>query len=265
LVSILYGFDDSPDAEVFAQGIAMKGPDTVSLGRHANYFLWGFSGPPAEMTPAAQRLFLNVVSYMRQFDGQAPLVRRTSLARQWALRNALIPRSLSEESQKRAAEQLRERLPQFRSTIPEKFRDDPDAFIAERVAKTREAELAWMKQVIPKPLFDEFGMDTEKYLAYYRENFEYLRADPGDLTMFVVDDDAKSVGPSNRRPEFLERCVSMLERNDRPEVAIRLLKRYTSEDFKTAPQWRAWFDANRPRLFFSDAGGYRFFVRPASS
>jgi hypothetical protein len=64
LVSGLYGFNDSPDAEVFARGTAGKGPDTVPLGRHANFFLWGFSAPPADMTPAAKRLFVNAVCYV---------------------------------------------------------------------------------------------------------------------------------------------------------------------------------------------------------
>jgi hypothetical protein len=54
----------------------------------------------------------------------------------------------------------------------------------------------------------------------------------------------------------------MLEKNDRPGLALRLLKRYTSETFESPRQWRAWLTAHRGRLFFSDAGGYRFFITP---
>jgi hypothetical protein len=43
LVSDLYGFEDSPDCEVIAQGMAQKGPDTLALGRQGNFFMWGFS------------------------------------------------------------------------------------------------------------------------------------------------------------------------------------------------------------------------------
>ena len=91
LVSDLYGFADSPDAEVIAQGVAGKGPDTLALGRQANFFLWGFSALPADMTPSGQRLFVNVVSYMRKFDGQMPLVRKTARSREWAFCYATIP------------------------------------------------------------------------------------------------------------------------------------------------------------------------------
>ena len=77
---------------------------------------------------------------------------------------------------------------------------------------------------------------------------------------FVVDEDAKAIKSSNRRIETLDRCVSMLEKSDRPELALRLLKRYTDESFDTPGQWRGWLDKNRSRMFFSDVGGYKFFL-----
>jgi hypothetical protein len=264
VVSSLYGFADSPDAEVFAHGIAMKGPDSLALGRHANYFLWGFSAPPSAMTPAARRLFVNTVAYMRKFDGQSPLVRRTSTAREWAIRYGMAPRTFNEETRRRTERTLREALPQVLSLLPSEVRDNPEAYIAKQMAMHKASELVYLQQVIPKPLYDEFGLDSDKYVAYYRENLEYLWPDPDDAEKFAVDDDAKTVGPSNRRPEMLERCVAMLQSNDRPELATRLLKRYTSEDIATAAQWRTWLDANKSRLFFSDVGGYKFFVGPES-
>jgi hypothetical protein len=57
---------------------------------------------------------------------------------------------------------------------------------------------------------------------------------------------------------MLERCVTKLEKNDHPDVALRLLKRYTNETFETGRQWRTWLDQNRSRLFFSDVGGCKF-------
>ena len=55
----------------------------------------------------------------------------------------------------------------------------------------------------------------------------------------------------------------MLERKDQPELATRLLERYTQEEFDTAQRWRDWLEGNRNRLFFSDVGGFKFFVGPA--
>ncbi len=56
----------------------------------------------------------------------------------------------------------------------------------------------------------------------------------------------------------------MLERNDQPELATRLLKRYTQEEFDTAQRWRDWLETNRNRLFFSDVGGFKFFAGPTA-
>ncbi len=56
----------------------------------------------------------------------------------------------------------------------------------------------------------------------------------------------------------------MLEKKDKPDRALILLKRYTNENFDNAGEWRKWLDQNRSRLFFSDVGGYKFFVGPES-
>src|SRR5262249_6063468 len=159
LVSTLYGFADSPDSEVIAQGIAQKGPDTLALGRQANFFLWGFSAPPSDMTSAGQRLFVNVVAYMRQFEGQKPLVHKTSYSREWALRYALLPRSLTPEAQARQERELRESMAKVLKSdsglVPEKARKDPEAFIDERVKLMQESEAAAMKLYHPEALRKE--------------------------------------------------------------------------------------------------------------
>ena len=64
--------------------------------------------------------------------------------------------------------------------------------------------------------------------------------------------------------ELLERGITMLEKEDQAELAGRILKRYTMEDFSQPGQWRAWLEENHHRLFFTDTGGYKFMViRPA--
>lgn len=265
LVAGLYGFNDSPDAEVIAQGIAQKGPDCVSLGRHGNFFLWGFSAAPADMTPAARRLFVNVVCYMRQFDGRTPLVQSESPPREMALRDAMAPRFLLEDYKERDTRRLREWFKPHPEWIPAKNRDDPEAYIATTVRDAQKAIRNSIERDFPEELRRKFGSDAEKYIAYYQENIEYLRATNVHPPRFAVDEDAKAVGPSNRRVEMLERCVTKLEKHEQPELAVRLLLRYTQEKFATVGQWRAWLDTNRRWLFFSDAGGYKFFVAPSEA
>src|SRR5262249_33045693 len=157
LVSNLYGFADSPDAEVIARGVAGKGPDAVALGRHANFFLWGFSGPPADMTPAAQRLFVNVISYMRQFDGQIPLVRSKARAREGALRFAAAPRFQSDDWRRRSSRSYRSKFQEHPEWIPVRYKGDIEAYIAELLDKSQESEAAFLKQVLPEPLRNKFA------------------------------------------------------------------------------------------------------------
>ena len=85
MVSDPYGFGDSPDAEIISSGLNSKGPDSVALGRHGNFFLWGFSAPPADMTPEARKCFVNAVCYIKKFDGQKPFVTKKASGREWVL------------------------------------------------------------------------------------------------------------------------------------------------------------------------------------
>jgi hypothetical protein len=75
VVSIGAGYNDSPDAEVLAQGYNTgKQFGDVGVGRHASFLQWGYSSPPSQMTAAGRALFLNCICYIRKFDGVAPLV-----------------------------------------------------------------------------------------------------------------------------------------------------------------------------------------------
>jgi hypothetical protein len=216
LVSDPYGFADAPDAEVISSGLNGKGPDSVALGRHGNFFLWGFSAQPSDMTAEMRTCFVNTVHYIKKFDGQKPLVRRTSSGREWALVCAGYLKQISDEQ--------------------------------------------FLTRNFPEDLRKRFGKDPEKYLTYYKENLEYLHR-AGDHV--VVDEDVKRLGLSNRKVELLERCVALLEKGEQPELALRVLRRYTTETFAEAGPWRAWLDRNRGRLFFTDVGGYKFVVGPA--
>ncbi len=214
LVSDPYGFTDSPDAEVISSGHNSKGPDSVALGRHGNFFLWGFSAQPSDMTDQMRLCFLNTVHYIKKFDGQKPVVKKTSSAREWALVYAGYLKEIADEQ--------------------------------------------FLNQLFPEDLRKRFGKDPEKYIAYFKENLEYLHPEGNQI---VVDEDVRGLGLSNRKVELLDRCVTMFEKNEQPELALRILRRYTTEKFASAGEWRQWLMKNRTRLFFSDVGGYKFMVR----
>lgn len=98
-------------------------------------------------------------------------------------------------------------------------------------------------------------------LAQAWADLEYVRGE-GDGRTLSVDADCKALGIGNRDVALLEHCVAAWERGDDLERAQRLLRRYTDQAFATAAAWRTWLTTNAANLYFSDIGGYRFFVRP---
>lgn len=264
LVSVLDGFEDSPDAEVFAQGISMKGPDNVSIGRHGNFLLWGFSSPPSDLTPAARQLFVNAVHYIRRFDGRKPLVRKITAARIRALYYAAQPQRLTQDYRTCFEEHYRVMFTTRPEWIPEKHNGDTDKYVAELLRRSQQAAKASIKNVFPSELFEQYAFDGEKYTKYYRENLEYLRPVTEDYAVkFIVDEEVKSLGVSNRKVELLDRCIGLLAQAEQSDLARRLLARYTLEKFNDVADWREWLEANRDRLFFTDVGGFKFMAAPS--
>jgi hypothetical protein len=249
LVSNPHGFRDSPDAEVISSGLNSKGPDSVALARHGNFFLWGFSASPRDMTPDGRKCFVNSVCYIRRYDGQKPVVRKAGVGftRDGALWYAHYLRNLLDEDA-------------FKRGLPESLRNDPEQY-----ARYRKAVLKGFEQSYPEEIRRRFGHDPEKYIVWVKENLEFLRFEGEEYEeKLQVDEDVKGLGPSNRKIELLDKCIGMLEQGDQLDRARRVLKRYTTEDFADAKGWRKWLEAHRDRLFFTDVGGFRFMVAPDS-
>ena len=114
----------------------------------------------------------------------------------------------------------------------------------------------------PEDVRRQLGSDPDRYVEYYRKNLEFLRPAGKPGFPFEVDEEVKGLGVSNRKHELLDRCVAMLEQADRPALALKILRRYTTEDLSEPCRWRSWLEANRRRLFFTDSGGYKFLVAP---
>ncbi len=111
-------------------------------------------------------------------------------------------------------------------------------------------------------LMEKYKGNAKGLADYYRKNLEFVYCDD---RIFQVDADLKDLAlESNRTLETLGRLIELLDDPQRAEKATQLLRRYTSrhEDFTGAKQWRQWFAENKNRIFFSDVGGYKFFVMP---
>ena len=244
-----WDFEASPDAEIIASGVNEKTPASVALGRQGNFFLWGFSASPRDMTPEARKCFVNAVCYIKTFDGQRPIVRKTDreFTRDWAVMYAHSLKNLFDEDA-------------YVRSLPDVMRANPAV-----VKRQREFSLKMVEFSFPEEVRKRCGTDAEKYIAWVRDNNEWIRpidSDHPDLPRISVDEDAKALGFSNRKVQSLDEWVRLLERKERAYVALRLLKRYTGEAFEDAKSWRSWLDAQGDRLFFDEVGGFVFRVAP---
>jgi hypothetical protein len=73
------------------------------------------------------------------------------------------------------------------------------------------------------------------------------------------------VGCRKDQPQEAEQAVKPQKTGTsekKADAARRLLARYTNESFQSAEQWQSWFEENKDRIFFSDVGGFKFFVVP---
>lgn len=221
VVSDGHGFEDSPDCERIAGGINSKGPYAVAIGRQANLLQWGFYAAPDRMTDSARRAFLNAIVYMHRFDGAKPLVTKESRGRSW--------------------------LDQYVEAL--------------RDVEAPEAEGSVRKYYLgqfPPEVVARTGGSAAKLAEWVDEVREYVRRN--DQGKFVVDEDLKARDLSNRKPEFLHWLVKSLDTDPDDPLALRLAARYLGEHGKDAATAVAWIEANQGRLFFSDVGGYRWFV-----
>lgn len=101
--------------------------------------------------------------------------------------------------------------------------------------------------------------EIDNQLKYYTENYKYFYFEGRSYTP-IVDEDAKSLGVPNNDVRLLEKCVDMLAEGKDTEKALRLLKRYTEENFTTSKEWKKWFKKYKKYLFFSEQGGYKFMI-----
>lgn len=71
-----WGFTDSPEAEVISGGVSLKSPDAIAIGRHGNFFHWGFAASPDNMTEEAKAVFANAVVYASKHKHEKVIARK---------------------------------------------------------------------------------------------------------------------------------------------------------------------------------------------
>lgn len=272
MVSRPWGYTDSPDCEAISSGVCAKTIDAVALGRHANYFTWGFIGGPQDMTEEAKVVFANTVAYMAQFKGQKPLARKYN------------DRIATRENVKECAYLSTRRAYEDYQKMDSVFYAQIEQELADAKAKLAAGDTSGMRMIrmydgfqrpargtyadfvrkFNKELFDQFGEDEAKYLAYYKENTPYFYGGKG-MYELTIDEDAKAWGIPTNDIRLLEKAVECLEQGMEVERAQRVLDRYTLCEFTQSSEWRAWLDKYRDGMFFTESGGWFFMPAEAGA
>jgi hypothetical protein len=223
----------APEVEILCGGINSKTPTAAALWRQGNLMHFGFEPSPAEMNENGRALLENAIHYIARFTSDRPIAitpsifvtRKPSPTRAYAAR-AFRPGEVDE-------------------TVLERW------FAPEEVERL---------VALGEPGAVSRGFDEAR--PFYAPNAE------GKL---VRDPDLMALGAGADDSRFFDRAREALASPDKTvrARALRLLRRFVPEgpqvevEAEAAPQeWTDWIHSRKDALFFSEVGGWRWYLDP---
>ncbi|WP_341837149.1 hypothetical protein WJU16_04620 [Chitinophaga pollutisoli] len=262
-------FTEGPDAEVISSGVCTKDVGAVALGRHGNFFLWGFASSPVKMTEEAKKVFVNTVAYMQQFDGKTPITRKYN--DRMATTNNV--REIIANADRATFEEYLKSIKEFNEhNKKEKARIDAKKAAGQALTSQEEEMYPYYEHEQPLPTWDgylkgimgkyaaKFGSDAAAFQAYMNSNFDYIYCDPNAFFSYTIDEDVAQIGIPNHSLKLLDACIGMLKKKEKEDLALRVLQRYTGEKYTAAANWSNWLSKHRKKLFFSETNGFRWVI-----
>lgn len=268
MVSRPEGFLDSPEAEIISSGTCAKSIDAVAIGRHANFFHWGFSASPAYLTEAGKAALANAIVYISNFAGHHVIARKmneqiatrkvTDVKKYLASKKAWMEEIRMDREFGLIADSIRQ-VAQAKQKKGEALNAAEKIYVNSPTEQGKEATYAeYMKERFPN-LYHVFGDDASEYQRYYEKNRNWFYPDEQGYDL-DIDEDVRTLGIANNDIRLLDTCIVLLERNEETELATRVLHRYTLCRFGTPDEWRKWFDTYREKMFFTEAGGWLWLI-----
>lgn len=268
MVSRPWGYLDSPETEIISSGTCAKSIDAVAIGRHANMFHWGFAAKPSDLTEPAKAALANAIVYMKDFNDKRIIARKFNegiATRDQATARKYSDSPAANDARYKSNVGFYKTMKELRDTIMAKKSRGEALSAAEKMYEnmpepTLPVQIGYdeyIRETEPE-LYKVFGDDPEEYCRYYEKNKPYFRADGYYL---AIDEDARSLKIANNDIRLLDKAVELLTGNEKQAATgRRILERYTLCRFDTPAQWKAWLDANRDRMFFTEAGGWLWLV-----
>jgi hypothetical protein len=218
-------FSRYPDVELFCGGVNHKTPTAGALWRQGNLLHFGFDLSPGEMNETGRLILLNSIAYISRFTEDRPIAVTPSVfAGKVAPSNEWLLRHLRNA-----------------------------AYPTEMFTS------AMASGVLPKGI--EWSRD--QLLAWAEANARYLHPNAGQFLEF--NQDLRAIKTPFDEEAFLDAVARLLDGPPSDQsCAARLIACYLP-DF-TGPvssrQFREWLGQNRPYLFASDSGDYRWYIDP---
>ena len=267
MISHASGFEDSPDAEYIAGGSSAKDAGALAIGRHGNFFHWGFAASPRYLTPEAQTVLANAIVYTAAFKGKRVIAKKLSDRIQTThdmegKRDAASEKAknLMDNYYKALAKQAedRKKSAQEKKNKGEKLSQAEENFLKSQVQAPEPITLEGYLGSMYRDLYTKYGTDLKAYRQYYDENMPYFYSTAkGEVT---IDEDLKSLKIKKGDIKLLDVAIRMLETGKDTEKAKRLLDRYTLATFTKPEDWRKWYEQNKQKFFFTESGGYYYLI-----
>ncbi len=218
-----YEFANLPDVEVFSGGINEQTPHSAAFWRQGNLLHFGFEQSPSLLNAAGHAMLVDAIVYISHFTEDRP-----------------IDICLSVFGPDRIAVS-RDRVKSYFTRWP---RELTNVFTPATLAT-----------------FD--WHNTTNATAWFASERAWIH--PNAENFLEVDVEAKSLNVVFDAPEFFPKAIDALQDEKTKTAAADVLARYAPEGpgvSADAATWEKWWRENSPYLFYSELGGYRWYVDP---
>jgi hypothetical protein len=218
-----YEFADMPEVEVFSGGINEQTPRSAAFWRQGNLLHFGFQQSPSEMNPTGCAMLVNAIVYISHFSEDRPI--------------DITPSVFGPEKIAVSRNRAKGYFARFPKEIPEIF-----------TAATL-ASFNWRNATNAQDWFQ-----SERSWIH-----------PNSENLLEIDEQAKSFGVPFDSPEFLPQTIAALKDKKTKAIAETLLNRYVCQPLGPdagADKWDQWYQENSPYVFYSELGGYRWYIDP---
>ncbi len=220
-----YEHMQAPELEIICGGINAKTPKASAIWRQGYLTHFGFEQTPEDMNANGRAMLVNTICYAAKLAEDRPIIRRSADAR-------ILDRGS-----------------------------------IDRLIKNPKRDLSrYLDWYFAPNLRDQLSdMDRKELGEWYAEARHFIRADRRGK--FVLDESAKELNIPPDSREFIAATIAAAYGGnaDRAATAKELLERYLPSgphEADTLKAWSTWRQENEDYLFFSDTGGFHWYIDP---